>query len=152
MEKSFTGPNGQTRSSERPWAPDDLASSAPGPIVPDDPTTEPTPATTPVEPPATAPVEPPKKNRWGWVGKLNPFRKGGPFRSGKPAPPRRAGFTIGSGGSSSLGRMQHGLNQNQPGTPSPNSRRPSWAGPNGGPPPGHLKASASRPSGHGKIR
>ena len=140
MEKSFTGPNGQTRDFLRPWAPDEQVAPQPGPIVPETPTT------------ATAPVEQPKKNRWGWMEKLNPFRKGGPFRPAKPAPQRRSGFTIGSGAASSTGRMQHGLNKKQPGNPSPNSRRPSWAGPNSGSPPGHLKSSASRPLARGKNR
>jgi hypothetical protein len=140
MERSFTGPNGQTRNSIRPWAPDELAAPEPGPIVPDTSTT------------ATTPVEQPKKNRWGWIDKLNPFRKGGPFRSAKSAPQRKSGFTIGSGDPRGAGWMQHGLNKNQPGNPSPNSRRPSWAGPNGGPPPGQLKSTAFRPSGRGKNR
>ena len=144
MERAFTGPNGQTRHFLRPWAPDEQNSPEPGPIVPEPTAT----TTTAVDPP----VEPPKKNRWGWIEKLNPFRKGGPFRPAGPSPQRRAGFTIGSGGPSSTGPRQHGLNKTQPGNPSPNSRRPSWAGPHGGPPPGHSAPSASLPSGRGRNR
>ena len=140
MEKSFAGPNGQTRQFQRPWAPDEQLSPEPGPIAP-----EPTAAT-------TTPAEQPKKNRWGWMEKLNPFRKGGPLRPAKPSPRRRAGFTIGSGSPSGTGLRPHGLNKTRPGNPSPNSRRPSWAGPHGGSPPGQAGPSASRPSGGGRNR
>lgn len=162
MERSFTGPNGQTREFQRPWTPDEPLSPEPGPIVPEPGPIAPEPtatATSPTPPPPaeaiaalSPPAEPPSESRWGWMKKLNPFRKGGPFRSAEAAPPRRAGFTVGSGGPSSTGPRQHGLNQTQPGNPSPNSRRPSWAGPNGGPPPGHSTLSASLPSGRGRNR
>jgi hypothetical protein len=144
MERTFTGPNGQTRHSLRPWAPDEQVLPEPGPITPE--------AMAAATPAVSPPVVEPKKNRWGWMEKLNPFRKGGPLRSTESSPPRRAGFTVGSGRPQIAGRMQHGLNKTQPGNPSPNSRRPNWAGPHGGPPPGHANRSASRPSGRGRIR
>jgi len=138
MERTFAGPNGQQRHFERPWAPDDPSSPPPGFVVPSPP---------PVGPP---PVAEPKKNKtWGWLEKLNPFRKGGPLRPSKPAspsPPRGSGFTIAPGQHRGMDHMPQGLSKKQPGEPSPSWRRPPWAGN-----PHASSPSASRPmSSHGK--
>lgn len=106
MERTFAGPNGQQRYSQRPWTPDDPSSSPPD-----------------------APPE--KSKTWGWVEKLNPFRKGGPFRPSKPdsaSPPHGSGFTIGSGQNRGVEHAPQGLTKKQPGEPSPSWRRPPWAG------------------------
>jgi hypothetical protein len=124
MERTFTGPNGQTRSFQHAWAPDEPPvqqmqrlrrdrwagrGDAVGP-----------------------PAESEAPGKWGWLEKLNPFRK----RSGpafgavasRPSPPRRAGFTVGSAGRGGMSRMPHGLANRSPGQPSPKSHRPPWAG------------------------
>jgi len=138
MERTFAGPNGQQRNSQRPWAPDDPSSPPPAVAIPS-------------SPPAGSPpvAEPEKSKTWGWVEKLNPFRKGGPFRPSKPAPasPRHGpGFTIGSGQHRGVEHVPHGLTKRQPGEPSPGWRRPPWAG---NPHASSSSASPSRSS-HGK--
>ena len=148
MERTFTGPNGQQRYFERPWTPDDPSSPPPGAVVPSPP---------PVGPP---PVAEPKQNKMrGWLEKLNPFRKGGPLRPSKPAsppPPRGSGFTIAPGQHRGMDHVPQGLSKKQPGEPSPNWRRPPWAGnPHTSSPPQRtsLPPTASRPtSSHGKNR
>ncbi len=113
-QQTFNGPNGQTRYSEHTWR---APPAAPGTVAPER---------------AAPPVEPPKKrNPWGWLEKLNPFRKGGLLGPSKPPaePPARArGFTIGSGHRDPPGHVPQGVSNRQPGRPSPNSQRPPWAG------------------------
>lgn len=129
MERTFSGPNGQTLESQRPWTRDAAA---------------------------TPPVESPKEKKLGWAEKLNPFRKGGLFRPNKKppsSPPRSSGFTMGSSGQSGAGRVPSGLSRRQPGEPSPNSHRPPWAGHSSSSSPPHQTgmASTTRP-GQGRNR
>lgn len=143
MERSFTGPNGQTHQSSRSWTPDGQPSGT-TPVI-----TEPGQPSTVSTIAATS--QPPEQASW-WQ-KVNPFRKRGndTARSATASPPRR-GFTIGtpnrSARASSLRPAEHPSVQG-----SQTSHRPSWAGgaprsmsPQG--PPSHVNgnATASRPN------
>jgi hypothetical protein len=153
MERSFTGPNGQTRESVRSWTPDEPVSgqmaSMTEPVQPS--------AVSPATIPATS--QPAEKVRW-WQ-KLNPFRKKGNQAGGSAAAsaPRR-GFTVGTpnANSSRPSSLSSGDHPSVHG--SQNTHRPSWAG---GPsrsmrsqgPPAHAngQAMASRPNpGRGNNR
>ena len=159
MERTFSGPNGQTLESQRPWTPDDTWSAEGG--APRGESVPPQPAAT--QPPAaygfgavSPPAERPQEKKLGWAEKLNPFRKGGLFRPNKKppsSPPRSSGFTMGSSGQSGAGRVPSGLSRRQPGEPSPNSHRPPWAGHSSSSSPPHQTgmASTTRP-GQGRNR
>lgn len=134
MERTFSGPNGQTRSFQHAWAPDDVPPTEPPPTALEPPVQEMerlranrwAGRVDAVGPPAESP------GKWGWLEKLNPFRKrSGPAfgtSASRPSPPRRAGFTVGSGGRGGISRVPHGLANRNPGQPSPKSHRPPWAG------------------------
>jgi hypothetical protein len=155
MEKTFQGPNGQTRQVERPWTPDGEVFAEPGTAL-----AEAAPAELPTLPPpptvdaagGAAPPEarPGKRKAWGWLGKLNPFRKGPAPQSAGSAgstSPRGSGFTLGSGGRGRMGHVPSGLSKKQPGQPSPNSHRPAWAGH-----PSSPQAASPPGAGHGRNR
>jgi len=153
MEKTFQGPNGQTRQIERPWAPDAEAFAEPGTTI-----AGPAPAELPALPPpptvagggaAAGPeAKPEKRKAWGWLEKLNPFRRNRSPQgatSGQSSSPRGSGFTLGSGGRGRMGHVPPGLSKKQPGQPSPNSHRPAWAGHPSSP-------QAASPPAHGRGR
>jgi hypothetical protein len=171
-ERTFSGPNGQTRHFQRPWTPEGRLSPDADVAVPQPthagPTTVPAPRVGGADA-ARPPVEPPKRKMWAWLEKLNPFRKGGPLRPSRPAspPPGGPGFTIGSGhrsngdmgfghrsngdmGSGHGGNVDHvprGLSNRPPNLPSTHWRRPPWrqAPPASPPQRPSLPPSASRP-------
>jgi hypothetical protein len=133
MERTFTGPNGQTRDFQRPWTPEDEPVEPP-PVslrerlrlrmMAD------APATYPETPDVQPPVLEPAKRKWGFLEKLeklNPFRATGGqawgWKSSSDTRPPRAGFTIGSAGHGNPNRAPHGLTKKQPGQPEPNLNR-----------------------------
>jgi hypothetical protein len=158
MERTFIGPNGQTRQFQHAWAPDDPLPVEPMPApgeprspettVPDTMTGLAAPIVEGSAPPP--PVERPKK--LSWLEKLNPFRGvAGSWRSSGTVPPHRSGFTVGSGARGSIRSSHHRLSTTQPGQPSPNSRRPAWAGVKGVAPPKALGPKmGSVPQSHGR--
>ncbi len=155
MERSFTGPNGQTRESVRSWTPDEptrgqMASMAePAQLSTVIPAT-PQPTTTSATVQAT--------EQHGWWQKLNPFgRRGNETSNAAAASAPRRGFTIGTSGSNSTRPSAARAGEHPSVHASQNAHRPSWAG--GAPrsmsaqrPPAHAnsQATASRPNvGHG---
>jgi hypothetical protein len=109
MERSFIGPNGQLRQSERPWTPDDLADTY-TPIVdsielptPQDvglPTAEQLGTVSPTVVDPLAPTTTTKAEE-GFFSRLNPFKKReSKSMAGSSATAKRSGFTIGSFGRS----------------------------------------------------
>ena len=153
MERSFTGPNGQARQSQRSWTPDDqIGGQMASMTEPVQPVTV-SPVTTP---PASQPAE-----KVSWWQKLNPFRKKGNQTAGSAAAsaPRR-GFTVGTPNSNSSRASSIRSSEHPPVHGSQNTHRPSWAGgaprsmsPQG--PPAHANghATASRPNpGRGNNR
>lgn len=143
MQKTFEGPNGQTRQVERAWTPDGESSLEPA-TFPPPPTVAGSDAAAPLK------TKPGQRKAWGWLDKLNPFRKSRSPQSAQSASRRSArgsGFTMGSGGSGRMGQIPSGLSKKQPGQPSPNSHRPAWAGRS-------SSAQAASPPGvgHGRNR
>ena len=153
MERSFTGPNGQTRQSQRSWTPDEQIggqmASMPEPVQP---------ATVM---PATTPATSQPAEKVSWWKKLNPFRKKGSQTAGSAAAsaPRR-GFTIGAPNANSARASSISSSEHPSARGSQNTHRPSWAGgpsrsmhPQG--PPAHANgvSTASRPNpGRGNNR
>lgn len=124
MERSFVGPNGQTRESVRSWAPDgevsattfEASRTSSQPI-----------ATSTTQPTTTQPAQ-----KVSWWQRLNPFSKSGRDTStaASTATPR-GGFTIGSGRSSessSAARSGFDSTDHPSMHASQNTHRPSWAG------------------------
>lgn len=146
MERSFTGPNGQTHQSQRSWTPDEQPTPQISAIA------EPVQLSGTLPSTAASPSEPTEQVRW-WQ-KINPFRKGGNETAGSAvaSAPRR-GFTIGTpngnaGRVRSLGAGDHPSLQG-----SQNSHAPSWAGgvprsisPQGPSAHANGNATASRPN------
>jgi len=151
MERSFTGPNGQTRESVRSWTPDEpiegQMASMPEPVEPSAvaPTTSPSATVTA----ASQPTE-----QLGWWQKLNPFRKrGNPTAASTSASAPRRGFTIGTGSSNSARPSSVRSGDHPSVSGSQNTHRPSWAGgaprsmsPQGPPAHANSHATASRPN------
>ncbi len=155
MQRTFLGPNGQTRQSERPWVPEfylaDDPQASPQEQLPDRRF-----AARPVggAPPPAASL-PDKRTSFGrFFGKL--FGSSGKtFRGSRPAPTQRPGFTVGSGGHLGQQRNRHGLSKKPPGQlfsethrslarrPSVGSMRPK---PRGGKSAGPSKPAARPPS------
>jgi len=137
-ERTFVGPNAQQHYSQRAWSPDDATSSSPAVVVPGLPSA----GSPPPEP------EPKKSKTWGWLEKLNPFRKGGPFRPSKPDRPSTlshgSGFTVGSGQHRGVQHASQGLTKKQPGEPSTSWHRPPWPGSP------HASNSPASRSSHGR--
>ncbi len=137
MERTFVGPNGQTRHFEHAWSPDEPAPSRVAPA----PSADIAPATSPHA------AGPPEKT--GWWQKWNPFGEGsrptGPPVAGSA--PRR-GFTIGTGNAGTAGGPA-AQSQARPTVPaSQDAHRPSWAGgaPRSAPqpgPPSHANGPAA---------
>jgi hypothetical protein len=146
MERSFTGPNGQTHQAQRSWTPDgqiggqmtstpnsvQLSNISPGRAAR-----------------ATQPTE-----KVSWWQKLNPLRKRGNESAGSAATPGpRRGFTVGAP-NSILGRapsFSTGEHASSRGVQ--NMHRPTWAGgpsrsmrPQGRPAHANRPVTASRPS------
>jgi hypothetical protein len=125
-ERSFTGPNGQTRESVRRWTPDEPIAGQmaimPEPMQP----ATVAPATTQ---PTTAPAASQPTKQLSWWQKLNPFRKRGnsTARSAAAAAPRR-GFTIGKPSSNSARPSSLRSGDRPSVSGSQNTHRPSWAG------------------------
>jgi hypothetical protein len=156
MDRTFVGPNGQTRQMTRPWTPDDVVAGTAAPAAEPAPA-DTAPTSTDAAPTSTAPApagttgEGPSaegKSRWGWLKKLNPFGGGvTPRGPNAGSAPRRSGFTVGSG-RGSRPQVPPGLSSRQPGEPNPHSHRPAWAGPpagqGGGPPASHSAPGRSR--------
>ncbi|NQT12847.1 MAG: hypothetical protein HQ582_08860 [Planctomycetes bacterium] len=152
MERTFQGPNGQTRQVERPWTPDGdlplqpdatIVGPAPGELS----TLPPSPTVEGAGPGAGPEAMPARKKAWGWLDKLNPFRKNRSPRaaeSGRRPSLPGSGFTMGAGGRGRMGQVPPGLTRNQPGQPSPNSHRPAWAG--------HSSSQSARPPGAARGR
>jgi hypothetical protein len=145
-ERSFAGPNGQTRESVRSWTPDEpiagQMASMPAPVQPYS-------VSSPTVPATSQPTE-----KVSWWQKLNPFRKQGNQTAGAAAAaaPRR-GFTVGTPSSNSA-RPSSIRSGDHPSTRgSQNTHRPSWAGgpsrsvrPQGPPAHANGNATASRPN------
>jgi hypothetical protein len=154
MERSFTGPSGQTRESVRSWTPDKPITGQMGS------TAEPVQPSTviPATPQPTTPATLPPTEQLSWWQKLNPFGKRGNETSGAAAAsgPRR-GFTIGTSGSNSARPSTVRAGEHPSVHASQNALRPSWAGgaphsmfPQGPPAHANGQATASRPNvGHG---
>ena len=118
MSRTFEGPNGQSRSFERPWSPDgELADVQPS-FGPDGPRT------------LDAPERPDRgmHNLWGLMGstkkskpdasfwsKLNTFRRSEKSMAGPKPSPRRSGFTLGSTARHSVNAPRYGLAKKQAG-------------------------------------
>jgi hypothetical protein len=121
MERSFTGPNGQTHQSQRSWTPGEpiagQMTSMPGPVQP-----------TAVSPP-TAPATSRPAEKVSWWQKLNPFRNKSNQTAGSAAAsaPRR-GFSIGTPQSHSVRASSLSSSERPTVGGSQNSHRPSWTG------------------------
>jgi hypothetical protein len=151
MERSFTGPNGQTRESVRSWTPDEPLA---GEMVS---TPEPSgsAAVAPAASPSTSvPAASQPAEQLSWWQKLNPFRKrGNPTAEAASASARRRGFTIGAPNSSAARPPSNRSGDHPAGSGSQNTHRPSWAGgaprsmsPQGPPAHANSNATASRPN------
>lgn len=136
MERSFVGPNGQTRETVRNWSPDGEVSPA---TLEASRATQDSFAARSTQPTTSAPAE-----KVSWWQRLNPFSKNGRETSAaaKTATPR-GGFTIGAGRSDdSFADSGQGQGQGQSQAArsgfdstnhpsmhaSQNTHRPSWAG------------------------
>lgn len=123
MERTFVGPNGQTRESVRSWTPDGEVSTA---TLEASRTSTQSFASTPTQPTTTKPAE-----KVSWWQRLNPFSKSGSSTStaASTATPRR-GFTIGDGPSSQSSAARSGFDSTDHPSmqASQNTHRPSFAG------------------------
>jgi hypothetical protein len=124
MSRTFEGPNGQSRSFDRPWSPDgELADVQPS-FGPDGMGTLDGPRT------LEAPERPERgmHNMWGLLGstkkskpdgnfwsKLNTFRHNEMSMAGPKPSPRRSGFTLGSTARHSVNAPRYGLAKKQAG-------------------------------------
>ncbi len=151
MERSFAGPNGQTRESVRSWTPNEPIAgemvSMPEPVQPA--TVAPATPQPTGGPPASQPTE-----QFSWWQKLNPFSKKGNSTAGSAAAsaPRR-GFTIGTPSSKSARPSSLSSGDHPSVSGSQNTHLPSWAGgaprsmsPQGPPAHANSNATASRPN------
>jgi hypothetical protein len=151
LERSFTGPNGQTRESVRSWTPDEpiagQMASTPEPVQPA--TVAPATPQPTAGPPASQPTE-----QFSWWQKLNPFRqKGNPTAGSAAASAPRRGFTVGTPSSNSARPSSLNSGDHPSVHGSQNTHRPSWAGgsprsmsPQGPPAHANSDATASRPT------
>lgn len=116
MERTFSGPNGQTRSMERPWSPEEFfqTENAPAAVASDLPPPEFSPAMAP-ESLSDAIDSDGKAKKPSWLSKWNPFAKWG-----KSSEPRssRSGFTVGSSQRGNSFSAPPGLAKKQAGVPS----------------------------------
>lgn len=117
MERTFSGPNGQTRSMERPWSPEEFfeTENTPAPTASDlPPPPEFSPAMAPGSP-SDAIDSDGKAKKPSWLSKWNPFAKWG-----KSSEPRasRSGFTVGSSQRGNSFSAPPGLAKKQAGVPS----------------------------------
>lgn len=130
MERSFTGPNGQTREFQRAWTPEDFTPTDPAADTTD--ATQAEPSSPMITPPvAGSPGDTPASSpstKWGWLEKLNPFRNtGSPRWQAGPSGPSRSGFTVGSASRTKMRPMPHGLGKGRTGRPDPIKRQLNWA-------------------------
>jgi hypothetical protein len=136
-ERSFVGPNGQTRESVRSWTPDEQIA---GQL-----TSLPRPVQASAVAPAPATSQPAEKVRW-WQN-LNPFRKqGNQVADSAAASAPRRGFTIGTPSSNSATAFTPSAQGHPSVQGSQNTHRPSWAGgvPRSTPlPPAHANGHAT---------
>ena len=121
MERSFIGPNGQTRESQRSWTPNEASGNQPSSVAAG---TQPSSVSPTTAPPMSEPAE-----KVSWWQKLNPFRKKGSATAGSAASsaPGR-GFTIGTPGANSAGASSFRSGGQASVHASQDTHRPSWAG------------------------
>ena len=128
MERTFLGPNGQTRSFQRAWSPeDDLAGGRP--TITREPgrtwDSHEKPKVRIQTPWASSSTAANPKSEGGFWSKLNPFRRSGTsLSSWKPSSRGRSGFTVGTGSRSRPSVPRYGLTNKRPGEKSSKARRP----------------------------
>jgi hypothetical protein len=114
IERSFSGPNGQTRSTERAWSPEEYDQATTSAVAPG----------TGLAPGAlgesAAGAEAPKKTNW--LSKLNPFARWGKSDKADASRPPRSGFTLGAARRGGSAAGSAGLSDRPSGTPSQGNR------------------------------
>lgn len=150
MERTFLGPNGQDRSFQRAWSPEDAVAGG-QPAMPQEPArvwdSHEQPKARIQAPWAPLNTATKPKPEGGFWSKLNPFHRGGTsITSWKPSSRGRSGFTLGAGSGSRPSVPRSGLTNKQPGENASKAHRPQVVHPShplAGAPEGTLPSSAA---------